>query len=266
MKLSEYAIQNLAEIITGDKKLTPIQKGKQLVALFNSFGCRDLYNAGLPDGMSRNKYAENRLLFINNSSNIMKLIEQVVSPAHFIDSDLEIDEAVKFINKVINPENYNLSYNGGKYQVTGEKAQLEKEIKNNVYFEDIQRQICSELDNAKFIIWIAVAWFTDTVLFKKLLEKKRQGLNIQVLIIEDDINQRSGLKFEDYFETKRVKPTGYFGNISHHKFCVIDLEKVINGSYNWTVKAQYNDENITILDDRIIARSFAEKFINIKKE
>ena len=27
----------------------------------------------------------------------------------------------------------------------------------------------------------------------------------------------------------------------HHKFCVVDLKKVIHGSYNWTKKAQYNN-------------------------
>lgn len=265
MKLSEYAIQNLRKIITGDEELTPNQSGSKLVALFNSFGARDVYQGGLPDGMSRNNYAEDRLLKINGTENLAKIIEKVVSPANFQDSDLKVENAVEFVNRIINEEQYNLAFIGGKYQITGD-VQIAEEVKNKVHFEDIQKQILAELDNAKFTIWVAVAWFTDPVLFAKLVEKKRQGLNVQILIMNDEINSRSGFDFESNFEIKRVKPTGYFSNITHHKFCVIDLERVINGSYNWTVKAQYNEENITIMEDRRIAKEFEERFLSIKNE
>ncbi|HYN79679.1 MAG TPA: phospholipase D-like domain-containing protein [Lamprocystis sp. (in: g-proteobacteria)] len=33
----------------------------------------------------------------------------------------------------------------------------------------------------------------------------------------------------------------------HHKFCVIDRATVIIGSYNWTKRAQANDESITVI-------------------
>ena len=52
----------------------------------------------------------------------------------------------------------------------------------------------------------------------------------------------------------------------HHKFCVIDLKKVIHGSYNWTTKAQYNNETITISEGRYLAEKFAKEFIKIKSE
>lgn len=32
----------------------------------------------------------------------------------------------------------------------------------------------------------------------------------------------------------------------HHKFCVIDLERVIDGSYNWTNNANYSGKGINI--------------------
>ncbi|TAE00475.1 MAG: hypothetical protein EAZ97_05805 [Bacteroidetes bacterium] len=32
----------------------------------------------------------------------------------------------------------------------------------------------------------------------------------------------------------------------HNKFCVIDSDIVLTGSYNWTNQAQRNDENITV--------------------
>ena len=266
MKLTEYAIQNLRKIITGDEGLTPHQTGGNLVALFNSFGIRDVYKGALPEGLSRTNYAESRLLKINGTENLTKLIERIASDAYFSSSELKVENAVAFINKIINEEKYDLSLIGGKYQITGNAVQAHEEVKNKVHFEEIQKQILSELDKAKFTIWVAVAWFTDPQIFEKLLQKKREGVNVQILIINDEINARSGIDFESHFETKRLRPTGYFGNITHHKFCVIDLERVINGSYNWTVKAQYNEENITIMDDRKTAKEFAERFLSIKKE
>jgi phosphatidylserine/phosphatidylglycerophosphate/cardiolipin synthase-like enzyme len=264
MKITPYAIQNLREIITGDKGLTPSLSGRQLVAFFNSFGIRDVYNGALPDGLSRKNYAENRLGLINNSSNLANLLEELVSERHFNSTNLKRETAVEEINKLIKPDGFYISFLGGKYKIGGNIEEPIEEINNKVHFEDIQGQILAELDNAKYTIWIAVAWFTDPVLFKKLIQKNAQGVNIQVLIMDDDINRNGGLKFEDYFETKRVPKTGYFENITHHKFCVIDLHKIINGSYNWTIKAQYNEENITISSDRESAKKFADRFMLIK--
>ncbi|MCG8696967.1 MAG: phospholipase D-like domain-containing protein [Bacteroidales bacterium] len=51
-----------------------------------------------------------------------------------------------------------------------------------------------------------------------------------------------------------------------NKFCVIDLEKVIHGSYNWTNKAQYNNETISIIDSRLEAKKYADQFLKIKQE
>lgn len=52
----------------------------------------------------------------------------------------------------------------------------------------------------------------------------------------------------------------------HNKFCVIDFEKVIDGSYNWTNKAQYNNETISIIDSRLESKKFADQFLKIKQE
>lgn len=138
-------------------------------------------------------------------------------------------------------------------------------IEQDVYFEDLQKQIIEHIHTAEFFIWVAVAWFTDRVLFNELIKKKNQGLNIQVIIIDDDINRNGGLEFEDNFETYRITPEGYFKNIVHHKFCVIDFKTTIHGSYNWTKKAQYNKETLSVDVNTDIAEKFAKEFLKIKK-
>ena len=139
------------------------------------------------------------------------------------------------------------------------------EVTIDVHFAEIQRSIIEQIEVAKFTIWAAVAWFTDRVLFNHLVAKKEQGVNVQLIIADDEINRNSGLNYENVFETHRVRKTGDYENIMHNKFCIIDLKKVIHGSYNWTNKARYNNETITITDNREVAERFAEQFIQLKK-
>lgn len=114
------------------------------------------------------------------------------------------------------------------------------------YFEKHQEQIINKINSAKYLIWIAVAWFTDNMIFDSLKEKRSQGINVQLIIDDNEANKKSGLDYEKYFETYRIKHHGKFNrNIMHHKFCVIDLTDVIHGSYNWTKNAAYNHETIT---------------------
>lgn len=135
----------------------------------------------------------------------------------------------------------------------------------DVHFEQIQRSIIEQIKLAKFTIWVAVAWFTDSELFNHLVIKKKQGLNVQLIIIDDQINRDSGLKYEEEFETYRIKKTGTFEkNMMHSKFCVLDVKTVIHGSYNWTKAAKYNKEAITITNSREVAEQFSTQFVKLK--
>lgn len=93
-----------------------------------------------------------------------------------------------------------------------------------------------------------------------------QGVNVQVIINNDDINRRTGFDFESYFETYRVNGFGaYQDNILHDKFCVIDLKTTINGSFNWTNRAMYNQENINIIHSHTTSETYAKRFIENKE-
>lgn len=55
----------------------------------------------------------------------------------------------------------------------------------------IKKKIISEIRQAKYVIWVAVAWFTDPVFFEELKKKARQGVNVQVIVDDDDINKKT---------------------------------------------------------------------------
>ncbi|MGB3650119.1 MAG: phospholipase D-like domain-containing protein [Rivularia sp. (in: cyanobacteria)] len=133
-------------------------------------------------------------------------------------------------------------------------------------FEKIEQEIIEAIDSAKFTIWVAVAWFTNQKLFKHLVAKKNQGVNVQLIILDDKINESYGINYEREFETYRFPKFGQCENILHTKFCIIDLKQVIHGSYNWTNKANYNYENITHDSNRKIAEDYAKQFIKLKNK
>ncbi|MBS3913735.1 MAG: hypothetical protein KG003_04505 [Bacteroidetes bacterium] len=138
------------------------------------------------------------------------------------------------------------------------------------YFENIQKHILDELQLAQSSIHLALAWFTDSVLFETLLDKAKQNVRISLIALNDEINARAnGI---DYSVLKKkggevllVERTNE--SLMHNKFCVIDNDTVITGSYNWTVKAKRNDENITIVKDNPqLASDFILAFGNIREK
>lgn len=55
-------------------------------------------------------------------------------------------------------------------------------------------------------------------------------------------------------------------NRMHEKFCIIDMDYVMHGSYNRTLTANYNEETLaTALDHELVAK-FAKEFMELYKE
>lgn len=140
-----------------------------------------------------------------------------------------------------------------------------EEVSQEVLFENIQRQIIEEIRGAKYVIWIAMAWFTDPVLYHELLKKKKEGLTIEIVLDDNEKNRNADFSLEDEFCTHWVTIESLYKNIMHDKFCIIDLYTVVHGTFNWTKAANYNKETISIDRNRTTAESFADEFMKLKK-
>jgi len=56
-------------------------------------------------------------------------------------------------------------------------------------------------------------------------------------------------------------PTLPEGDLLHHKFAVIDQQRVITGSQNWSAAANHNnDENLLVIDNATVAAHFQREF------
>jgi phosphatidylserine/phosphatidylglycerophosphate/cardiolipin synthase-like enzyme len=100
---------------------------------------------------------------------------------------------------------------------------------------------------------------------RELFNRKQEGINVRIVVLDDEINTKYGFEYEKYFEAKRVPKSGQYENIMHHKFCVIDLKTVIHGSYNWTTKANWNRETASVENSRELAEKYAAEFISLIK-
>lgn len=122
------------------------------------------------------------------------------------------------------------------------------------HFKNIQNVIIEHLQSAESEILVAVAWFTDREIFEVLCQKAQVGVHVSVFLLGDDINKApTALSFQRLINLGgkvTFLPSGSDGApMMHHKFCVLDGRTVITGSYNWSKKAQSNDENITVVTE-----------------
>jgi phosphatidylserine/phosphatidylglycerophosphate/cardiolipin synthase-like enzyme len=114
---------------------------------------------------------------------------------------------------------------------------------------EIYAKIQSELWKAEFEILIATAWFTDDDLFNILLDRLAAGIHIEVIIADNQENEK--LNF-NLLQAKgasvyRIKGQGYGG--MNQKFCVIDKQLALHGSYNWSMNAKKNNQESIISTD-----------------
>lgn len=143
-------------------------------------------------------------------------------------------------------------------------------METQAYFEDIQHYLLKELHKARTSILVAVAWVTDKELYDVLCLKASDGVKVEILLTNDSINKGGyGLNF-DLLKSKNgsVKFIGNSKNIAslmHNKFCVIDSETILTGSYNRSKQAQKNYENITVIrGNKELASQFIQEFYNIQ--
>lgn len=143
-------------------------------------------------------------------------------------------------------------------------AEEEDYVENDVVFNEIQDTLIQGIRDARYLIWISVAWFSNEVFFNELLQKKQSGLNIRVIVSDEESNQNLFPKLEKEFDCIKIPHFGNWGrNLMHHKFCIVDMEYVMHGSYNWTKAANYNGETLETSIDRELVKKFADQFIKM---
>lgn len=131
--------------------------------------------------------------------------------------------------------------------------------------KNIQNEILSDIKKAKESIKVAVSWLTDPELIHALIERKKAGVDVKVLVSSNELNI---IRFELF---KKLQDLGghvqKWGNIEadqgtfmHYKFYIIDDSLAKSGSYNWSINARTNAEALDQVDVHKKIREFNELF------
>jgi phosphatidylserine/phosphatidylglycerophosphate/cardiolipin synthase-like enzyme len=133
----------------------------------------------------------------------------------------------------------------------------------NAYFspeDNIERIILKRLKKAKSSIHFMAFSFTSAAIGDMMIRKSKEGVAVY------GIFEKKGSK-TGHCQYTKMKLEGlavkldHNRNLLHHKVIVIDGERVIMGSFNFSRNAnRSNDENILIIDNREIAAEYLAEF------
>lgn len=116
MKVSDYTIDFLGNMIAGDLAGFPYRSGPQLVKFFNQFGARDVYpsGGGFP---TRRIYAQDKVRELNGSASLKEVIAKALDPREFAKAERSIADAVTQVNENLKYEGFEVAQDGHFFKV-----------------------------------------------------------------------------------------------------------------------------------------------------
>jgi phosphatidylserine/phosphatidylglycerophosphate/cardiolipin synthase-like enzyme len=139
-----------------------------------------------------------------------------------------------------------------------------------IHFDNLEGVLKEELLKAKCSIQVVVGWLDFNIFYSTFTQLLNTNVSIDIIVEENNINRKyptivsqlesagAIIKFQKMLPSNR-------GHM-HHKFCIIDSQTVINGSYNWTFTANnYSFENFIIIrDNKVATDKFSDEFDVLK--
>ena len=126
--------------------------------------------------------------------------------------------------------------------------------------DNCAQEIISAINNARNYVYVAMYYFTSRPIAQAIVDASGRGVDVKVCMdgSEPQYEYSKGV----YLENKNIPIKIITGKgIMHNKFCVIDDRVVVTGSFNWTARADLeNDENLLIIHSDEIARRYKEEF------
>lgn len=126
--------------------------------------------------------------------------------------------------------------------------------------DECGKVILDEINSAKNSIELAIYHLTSRELAKALVLAVKRGVIVRVYFDGDNA--------KDYYSKANfLRKNGVLVKVEdgeglmHNKFCIIDDELAITGSYNWTASADLkNDENVLLIRSKDIAKIYRVQF------
>ncbi len=137
------------------------------------------------------------------------------------------------------------------------------ETENRCYFspgDDCENAIVSSIRNAKYSVKICVFTISENVITREIIAAKKKGVSVTIITDNDKLNDKgSDIRWlADEGVKIRIDQSS---SHMHHKFCVVDKEILLTGSYNWTKSAaDRNQENLLVTEDPKMVKAYLNEF------
>jgi phospholipase D len=126
--------------------------------------------------------------------------------------------------------------------------------------------IADLISKANESIYVQAYGITSTEIVDELIYAHARGVKVRVLLDKSNLQDRySKMKLlqEEGIDVSIDKVAG----IAHNKVIIIDLQKVITGSFNFTKSADSrNTENVIMVNDKEIAGRYLQNWLSRKQK
>jgi phosphatidylserine/phosphatidylglycerophosphate/cardiolipin synthase-like enzyme len=143
------------------------------------------------------------------------------------------------------------------------------EAGNNAFFsqhDDIRNFVMKSLKSAKKDLKICMFTISDDPIAETVAGCHKQGINVRIITDDGKVFDKGS----DIYSLSRmgikIKMDTY-RSLMHHKFVIIDNQKLLTGSYNWTkTGSDFNNENVLITDNNRIVKAYKKEFKRLWSE
>ncbi|KAF9141620.1 hypothetical protein BG015_001221 [Linnemannia schmuckeri] len=208
----------------------------------------------------------------NDSAPSIQQLFNAARAACAVDHDKDV---ITWLETLLNASNYgsNGNHGNGGHVVTPPPVTPPTNNSNNqggsnifinpIFFpsEESFKQLIKTLDGAKKSLDICVYTITDDHLANAIIRAHERGVKVRIISDSEKAEDLGSdvIRLRDNNDIPtRVDNSKSF---MHHKFAVIDDQLVINGSYNWTKGARFeNKENLTLTNSPKAVQGFKGEF------
>ena len=102
--------------------------------------------------------------------------------------------------------------------------------------ESVNRRIIRELKKARFSIWMANVWFTDNTVYDILIEKVKEGINVEAMLHRNTpLDCKEQAQIQEFIDAGGefflINETGH-NHMLNKGFCMIDYSMVIDEEFD----------------------------------
>ena len=121
-------------------------------------------------------------------------------------------------------------------------------------------QIVNAISQAKHQILVQAYSFTSAPIAKALVDAKNRGVDVKIILDKSQVTAKYSAT--TFFTNHGVKPSiDYKPVIAHNKVMIID-DTVVTGSFNFSKNAERNAENLLIIHDAGLAKTYIANWQN----